>query len=299
MASSKPQQWTVQRERGALPLIRFIVWVALRLGRPVARLFLYPICFYYLIFPDLPRRASKQYLAKVLDRTPGFLDVFRHYHAFAACVLDRVFFINDQTHLFDLQVHDEQVLLDILKQGSGCILLGAHFGSFEVARALGRRHIDLRVSLLMYEENARRIRTVLTAINPNHATDVIGLGQSDSLITVSERLEEGCCVGLLPDRSINGEGQVRCPFLGSPAAFPLGPFQMAALLRRPVVLMAGIYRGGQRYEIYFERLSDPSDLISQGRSEQAVEILHRYVKRIEHYCRKAPFNWFNFYDFWA
>jgi predicted LPLAT superfamily acyltransferase len=214
-------------------------------------------------------------------------------------VLDRVFLLNDQIHLFDLQIHGEDRVLDILQQGSGCFLFGAHFGSFEVARTLGRRHADLKVTLLMYEENARRIRTVLTAINPNHATDVIGLGKSDSLIAVGERLEEGHCIGLLPDRSINGEGQVRRPFLGAPAGFPIGPFQMAALLKRPVVLMFGVYRGGRRYDVYFELLSDPSDMAARGRNQQAEEILHRYVERIEYYCQQAPYNWFNFYDFWA
>jgi Predicted acyltransferase len=27
--------------------------------------------------------------------------------------------------------------------------------------------------------------------------------------------------------------------------------------------------------------------------------MRRYAARLEHYCREAPFNWFNFYDFWA
>ena len=29
--------------------------------------------------------------------------------------------------------------------------------------------------------------------------------------------------------------------------------------------------------------------------EQAVR---KYVERVEHYCRLAPYNWFNFYDYW-
>jgi len=74
---------------------------------------------------------------------------------------------------------------------------------------------------------------------------------------------------------------------------------MAALLNRPVALMFGIYRGGRRYEIFFELLSDASDSPVRGRSARAEALLRRYVERIEHYCREAPFNWFNFYDFWA
>jgi predicted LPLAT superfamily acyltransferase len=28
------------------------------------------------------------------------------------------------------------------------------------------------------------------------------------------------------------------------------------------------------------------------------ECAARYAQRLEHYCRLAPYNWFNFYDFW-
>jgi predicted LPLAT superfamily acyltransferase len=28
------------------------------------------------------------------------------------------------------------------------------------------------------------------------------------------------------------------------------------------------------------------------------QALKRYAQRLEHYCRMAPYNWFNFYDFW-
>jgi predicted LPLAT superfamily acyltransferase len=27
-------------------------------------------------------------------------------------------------------------------------------------------------------------------------------------------------------------------------------------------------------------------------------LFQRYADRLEHYCRVAPYNWFNFYDFW-
>lgn len=293
------QEWTVRSERGAVSLIRLIVWVALSLGRPIARQILYPICLYFLIFSKASRRASRDYLARVLGRRSRLVDVYRHYFTFATCALDRVFFLNDQLHLFDLHVHGEEIVLDTWRRGRGCILLGAHFGSFEATRALGRRHADLRVSLLMYEENARKVQSVLNAINPKLAMDVIGLGKPDAMIAVVDCLERGDVVGILPDRSITGESQVRYPFLGVPAAFPLGPFRLAALLKRPVLLMFGIYRGGRRYDIHFETLIDPSDSAPSRRVEDAETTMRLYVERLEHYCGMAPFNWFNFYDFWA
>ena len=294
----KPQEWTTRRERGTVATIRFIVWLALRLGRSAARILLYPICAYFLIFSLRSRRASRDYLARVLGRKPGPADLFRHYHSFGACALDRVFLLNDQIDRFDIRVHGEEIVLDILRQGSGCILFGAHFGSFEVVRAVGRMQPALRVSLVMYEENARKIGSVLNAINPRLALDVIALGKSDSLIETEARLDHGHFVGILADRVLNGEEQRCCDFLGAPAAFPLGPFRMATLLKRPVVLMFGVYRGGKRYDIFFERLPVGDDPGARGRGEQTDRAMTHYVERLEAYCRMAPFNWFNFYDFW-
>lgn len=293
------QEWTARSERGALPLIKFGVWIALRLGRPLARLFLYPICLYFLVTTPKAARNSRQYLARALGRRPGFADVFRHYLTFASCVLDRVFLLNEQLNQFDIRVHGEEIVSEIQRRGGGCILFGAHFGSFEVTRAVGRRQRDLPVSLVMYEENARKIRAALAAINPRLETEVIGLGRLDSLIAVAERLNRGHFVGLLADRNVDGKDLVRYPFLGAPATFSQGPFRVAMLLQRPVVIMVGIYRGGRRYDVYFETLIDPSE--SRPRDEEAWldGAMRRYVAQLECYCRAAPFNWFNFYNFWA
>ncbi len=299
--SDKPlvQEWTVRSERGSLPLIRLGVWIALRLGRRAARLFLYPTCLYFLLSSRKAARSSRQYLERALDRRPSPADVFRHYLTFASCILDRVFLLNEQIDQFDLTVHGEGVMLDIMRRGGGCLLFGAHFGSFEVTRAIGRCHRDAPISLVMYEENARKIRTALAAINPRLEAEVIGLARLDSLLTVAERLNRGHFVGLLPDRNVSSEDLVRYPFLGTPARFPRGPFRMAMLLQKPVVMMIGIYRGGRRYEIFFESLFAPSETAAADADAAIARAMSRYVERLEHYCRAAPFNWFNFYDFWA
>jgi predicted LPLAT superfamily acyltransferase len=269
------------------------------LGRRTARLFLYPLCLYFLVSSPAASRASRDYLRRVLGRAPHLADIFTHFLTFASCLLDRVFLLNDQSDEFDITVHGEEPLREIEQQGGGCMLFGAHFGSFEVARAVGRRRGSLPISLLMYEENAQKIRAALAAINPQLGTEVIGLGRMDSLITVAERLRRGHFIGVLADRNVDGKDLVRHPFLGAEAAFPQGPFRVAMLLRRPVVMMVGIYRGGRQYEVHFETLAEATEERPRDPQLWLDEIMRRYVARLEHYCREAPFNWFNFYDFWG
>jgi predicted LPLAT superfamily acyltransferase len=42
----------------------------------------------------------------------------------------------------------------------------------------------------------------------------------------------------------------------------------------------------------------PEAPAGQDRVTQMLLWQQEYVKRVEHYCKLHPYNWFNFYDFW-
>jgi predicted LPLAT superfamily acyltransferase len=254
---------------------------------------LLPVCAYFFLFSPRSRAASLTYLVRVLGRRPTAADLWRHYRCFATCLLDRVLLLNGRVDLFDVTVHGEDIVTAIQAHGSGGFLFGAHIGSFEVVRAVGRHVANVRTSLVMYEENARKTNAVLHAINPALAVDIIGLGKPGSMLTVRDRLDEGHLVGVLADRSLENERRMQVPFLGEPAWFPVGPFRLAAMLRRPIVLMLGLHHGGRCYEIVFETIC------AEPANEPVEAAMLRYVARLEHHCRRAPYNWFNFYEFWA
>ncbi|HEX4506689.1 MAG TPA: acyl-CoA synthetase [Alphaproteobacteria bacterium] len=291
-------EWLRRKERGSAWSIRLSVRLALALGRPVARLFVPIGALYFLLFSPEGRRASRDYLERALGRPPSLSDVFRHFQAFGACVLDRAYFLKHRTDLFDVRIIGEDLLIDLLKEKTGCLLLGAHIGSFEVLRAMGRAHPDLNVNMLMFEENAQKIGSVLGDIAPDLAKEIISLGRPDVFIRTSRVLEQGHFVGLLADRSLTADHQVRLPFLGAPAPFSLGAFRMMALLRKPVLLMVGLYLGGNRYDIHIERFAVPDDLPRRAGPSELALLAGRYAERLEHHCRAAPYNWFNFYKFW-
>ena len=73
---------------------------------------------------------------------------------------------------------------------------------------------------------------------------------------------------------------------------------MAALLRRPVFFMTGLYLGGNRYRLHFEPLADFSQTPRADRDAAIRAAMQRYADRLSHFCRLAPYNWFNFFDFW-
>jgi len=292
------ERWVSQRERGSPRLIRLIAWIGLRLGRPPARLLLYPITLYFLLFSATSRRASRDYLPRVLGRRATLRDLFRHHHCFAATVLDRLFLLAGQHQRFEVTLHGEEAIAGPLAGGRGCILLGAHLGSFEVLRTLGQAR-ELPVNILMYEKNAAKVNAVFDALNPAMKQRVIPIGQPDSLLAVKECLARGELVGILGDRRVDGEKTVTCRLLGGEVALPAGPVLLASLLHAPVVLCFGIYRGGRRYDLHFETLAERLELPRGQRMEAAAQWMQRYADRIEGQCRRHPFNWFNFYDYWG
>ncbi|WP_237763224.1 acyl-CoA synthetase [Thiobacillus denitrificans] len=279
-------------------MLRVMTWISLRLGRPPARFILAGISLYFLLFAPAAKAASRAYLRRALDREPSFADLFRHFHSFASTIHDRVFLLNARFDLFQVEVHGEDVIKAVQAAGHGAILMGAHMGSFEVVRAIGRLQPGLRVVMVMYEENARKLNAALAAINPAAVQDIIPLGQFDSMLRVQACLDDGMVLGVLGDRTLGGAPTLRVPFLGADAEFPIGPMRLAAMLRRPVLFMSGLYLGGNRYAIHFERLADFSDLERPERDVAVQAAVVAYAACLERHCRAAPYNWFNFFDFW-
>ncbi|WP_428537513.1 hypothetical protein [Rhodopila sp.] len=280
-----------------MAVLRIAVWIARFLGRSLTRVLLGPVCLGFLILHAEARIASKRYLARVLSHPPRTRDVLRHFFSFASTVLDRVYLLNDEAHRFDIAIHGGEIVEEILAQGGGCLLLGAHHGSFEVLRLVGRQQPNLTVSLAMYEETGRKIGAALNAINPHLAPSIIGLGTPAAMIEIRDCLDQGGFVGMLADRTLQTDSPTRVAFLGDEAAFPTGPARLASLLRPPVVLMVGLFQGGNLYEIHFERLAAGS--AAKPDPAEIHALIARYAARLEHYCRTSPYNWFNFFDFWA
>lgn len=294
--------WKQRPERSSMFMLRLMTWISLRLGRARSRVILYGIAAYFLAFAPTARRMSRRYLQRALKLRSltevGWKPLFRHFLSFASVIHDRVYLINDRYELFDIRVHNKALIDDLVANGQGVFLIGAHLGSFEVLRALGRKQPGLRVAMVMYEENARKINAALTAINPNAQQGIVALGHIGSMIQVHELLAQGTVVGMLGDRSLGNDDTRQLDFLGDPAALPLGPFRMAAIMKCPVLFMTGLYRGGNRYDIHFEALADFSAVAPRGRTLAVQAAMTRYAAFMEQYCYKAPYNWFNFFDFW-
>lgn len=293
--------WNERREAGGRFAIRTLCAIGLRCGRTCARLVLYPATLYFCLRRSRERADSRAYLTRMFGRPPGVSEVLRHFHAYAATILDRLFFLTD-AHLgrFDVSVHGLDELNAHMRRGKGVLLLGAHFGSFEALRMLSASRPDVRVRVVMDLNQTRALNETLHAFNPGVAANVIHAGDDPGALALAlhEAAQAGDLIGLLADRARPGETTVDADFLGAPAPFPIAPYVIASMLGLPVMFCVGLYRGGNRYDLYFETFADEIKIPRAERRAQFHELTQRFASRLEHYTRLAPYNWFNLYDFW-
>ncbi|WP_064746055.1 acyltransferase [Lysobacter antibioticus] len=292
--------WKQRPEGGGRFAFRLIAFVARRGGRVLARLTLYPIVAYFLAVRGPERRASRAYLRRVLDRRPGLLDIARHIHTFAATILDRLYLLGGRMQPFDIRVSGLEALERHLDRGQGLLLFGSHLGSFEALRVLSRQRPGLKLRVLLDRGHNPALTELLDTLDPQIASTVIDAGQDGPsiVLAIKQATDEGAIVALLVDRVGPGEPSVAVSFLGASAAFPSAPWLIAAALKVPVVLAFGLYRGGPRYDLIFEAFSDGVAIERPNRPAILAALIQRYAERLQLHTRSAPYNWFNFYDFW-
>lgn len=290
--------WKSRPERSNRLALGVICWIALRLGRRVARIVLWPVAVYFLLFGGASRRASLDYLNRALGRRARWRDAWHHIFSFSATILDRVYFLKDRFDLFDIEIEGEPLMQARWQSGRGAMLFGAHLGSFEAIRALGRRIPGQRIALTMYEENARKVNATLDAVNPANRPEIIPLGHVDTMLRVKDALDDGALVGLLADRSLGDEETRPVTLLGETAQLPVGAFRIAAMMRQQVIFMAGLYLGGHRYRIRFVPIMDFGEVAREDRNRAIDTAMHAYAQALDECLRQAPMNWFNFFPYW-
>jgi predicted LPLAT superfamily acyltransferase len=291
--------WQEHKERSTLLTLQTIRWIALHLGRSVARLLLYPISGYFLLFAPKQRRASLSYLNRVLDRPANWLDVAKHIYCFASTILDRVYLITAQFDKLNIHRPAENIPLSYSKKGTGCLLLGSHMGCFEVLRSYGVKNCSLPIKILMYEGQTPMIVKIFNALNPKVADTMMTLNESpSSLLQIKEAIDTGYAVGMLGDRVMGKEKTVRCRLLGAKIELPVAPILIAATLEVPLIAFFGIYHGGKNYQIYFNLLAERVILTRRNRQQDIQRYAQQYADLLEIQIRNTPYNWFNFYDYW-
>jgi len=294
------EHWQSRPEGGG----RFALWlirsIALYGGRRLGRLCLFPITLYFFLRRAPERLASRHYLQRAFGRPATTWEVLKHIHCFAATILDRIFLLAHGEQPFEIETQGLELLDQRVADGRGVLLFGSHQGSFEALRAIGARRPGMPLRVVLDKQKTPAMTELLEALAPNVGKCVIDAAQDGTsiVLAMAEACHAGAVVAMLADRGRGHEVLRRTEFLGSSAPFPISPWLLAHTLQVPVVLCFGLYLGGNRYRLVFEPLADRVEIPRHNRGPALDALIAQYAQRLEHYVHVAPYNWFNFYDFW-
>jgi predicted LPLAT superfamily acyltransferase len=292
------KSWLSVAERGSVLGMRILVLLCTGFGRGPAQLVLRLVAAYYVAFHGKARRASRAYLVR-MGQPHDLGAIYRHILRFAQCALDRLFFLRRDFAPFTVDTVGSEHLVALRDAKQGAILLGAHLGSFEAMRASGDG-LQLPLNVVGHFGNARAINRLLDDHSGRVRTRLIEIKPQsvEFIFQAKELVERGEMLAILGDRVMGGPF-TEVTFLGGKVRLPTGPFVLAATLKCPIYLTFGLFFPPNRYQLHCEPLMDRVVLPRQTRAEALKVCVQQYASRLEHYCRLAPDNWFNFFDFWS
>ncbi|WP_341503731.1 glycosyltransferase [Gallaecimonas sp. GXIMD4217] len=307
----KTAHWSATAERGSLLGMKCLWWSYRLLGRPGFRVLLWPVMGYFFLFGH-SRRHSLAYLRRLwlssgplpgLRTFPGLWASFRHHLSFGEAILDKLAaWMGDIHKGRDLLFDDENQFQAVLAGEQGALLIGSHLGNLELCRALSKGEVAKPMTVLVLTEHALRFNELMTSINPDAGVNMMQVSQvgPDTTMILRERIDRGELVVIVADRTSAGASGhvVEVPFLGAPAPFPTGPFILASLLECPVYLL-NCLKEGDRHRLHMEPFAPDGFKLPRKTRQQELRLwVGRYADRLAHYCRQAPLQWFNFFDFW-
>ncbi len=304
MSAAAASHWATLGESTCVAGIRLLAWIDRCFGRAPFRLALIPVLGWIWLARPSARRASRQYLERVqaahgaLGHAVGARDVLRHYLAFGETLLDKLLATSGRYPFERVRIDGE---LPSAADGRGGVIVTAHIGCLELCQALAERRPGLELKILVHTRHAERFNALLQRLHPQRRIELLQVTEFEP--AVAERLgtfvERGGWVAIVGDRvPVQASKTVQRPFLGRPAPWPIGAYVLAALWRCPLMFMACV-REGDHHRLLLRCLSQRVELPRRGRAAALDALAAGYVALIEGLLAAAPYEWFNFFDFWA
>lgn len=305
MSAVAATHWAGLGESTFVAGIRLLAWVHRRFGRTPFRLLLLPVLAWMVVVRPSARRASRQYLERLqaahgaLGHAPRTRDVLRHFAAFGETLLDKLLATSGRYPFEHVQVDGA---LPVTEDGRGGVIVTAHVGCLELCQALAERQPGLELAVLVHTRHAERFNALLRRLHPARRIELLQVTELDP--ATAERLgalvARGGWVAIVGDRVPvqAGKSAIELPFLGHPAPWPIGACVLASLWRCPLVFMA-CWRRGDHHRLMLRTLSPRVELPRRERAAMLQALVGRYVSLLEGLLAEAPFEWFNFFDFWA
>lgn len=306
-APARGRHWARINEFSFIAGMRLLFWLCRVFGRWPFRAALYPVVLWYMLVKPAARAASGDYLRRMAQqggagwRKPGGFSVLRHFVSFAENILDKMLLWSGGLPTDAVEYRNLELIAAQIASQRGALLICCHLGNLELCRVLSKRMAGLKMTVLTHTKHAEKFNRLLARLNPESQLNLMQVTELSpaTAMLFAEKIAQGEFIAIAGDRIpvAHSPRVALASFLGAPAPFPVGPYLMASLFQCPVYLLFTL-RHGRAAEIHFELFRESICLPRQERDRALAELAAEYARRLEVFCRRAPFQWYNFYDFW-
>ncbi|MBD3422644.1 MAG: hypothetical protein GF398_21215 [Chitinivibrionales bacterium] len=277
-------------------------WIFFRLieyfGVYPAYALLVAVSFSYALKDAASNRALQNYRAH-LGKNTTFFHLWRHYYAFGVSLIDRLAALLCRKLPFTYSKEGESIILEALAQGNGIILLGSHIGNWEMAGSLLADVTDAKVNIVMLDNEREDIEKIFSKATQQRKVAIIAISEEglDMALPIFSALRRGEIVCMLGDRVLT-QKSTECTFLGAPASFPAGPYEIAAASGAPLIPFFVTKHGLKHYHLQAQPALISGKLARATRQHEIDAAIKKFVGLMESVVRKHPCTWLNFYDYW-
>jgi len=181
---------------------------------------------------------------------------------------------------------------DCLIEGKGLILVGSHFGNWELMAAVGPL-AGYKVSAVVRPLDNPHVDKIVREIRESSGLEIIG--RRVSALAIVRRLKRNEIVGILADQNTRKQN-VFVDFFGLKAATTPGPALLALKTGAVLVPVFMVREGVGRHRLIVE---DPIDVVHTGDQQaDVIATTQKCVNILEEYVRKYPSQWFWIHRRW-
>ncbi len=298
------------------------------------RFLAFPIGFFYWAFGKKTRQISKNYLHRVNEFCQRQIpqacqnqaspdchcraltrqsSTFKHISSFALNLVENVqswagkFSFEDVNWQND-DVHD---LVANINARKGTVIVISHLGNAQMMKglaAMGESGTERKMNITTISDAkiSSGFNALLNEINPDSSFNLVNSNDigPETILLLQARLEQGGVVVIAGDRvSAHTDRNIEIDFLGEKARFPYGVFLLIALLNAPTYFVNGLRQKDfslhPKYDMFVKKNPLDFDCPRKEREARIVQTAQNYVRNLEGLTKAHPYQWYNFFDFWA
>lgn len=281
----------------------------------IIKIMVMPVTLFYFIFNKTGREHSIDFLKRVdMETGNGERSILVHFMSFTLNLVEKMESWSGRFSFDNIlfQHDDVDLLVRQLEDGKGAMLICSHLGNTELLRSLAelnRTGVSRKVATISIVDFtiSPQFSRMMEELNPDSMNSIISARDigPDTVIILQQHIESGGLVVIAGDRTsaTTADSFFTLPFLGKPAPFASGPFILAMILDAPCYAIFGLREKKlslfPKYKMYVNKLDIPERTSRKERKAAAQQIALQFSRRLENLAMEYPYQWYNFYNFWA